>query len=131
MRRTSLIIAGAIACLVLAFAGTAGAMPTEHSVKKTCTTNSRNVIGHKVTATLTASNVNSVQAEFATCGYAKKVMDVLLSLRIEEPKVVKGFRCTPTVISTAPDVVRYACVFKSADTAMGARIAFRVKYDQD
>jgi hypothetical protein len=127
MRRTSLVLAGAIACVLLSFAGTAAAKPTT----KTCTTNSRNVIGHTVTGTITASNVNSVQARYATCGYVKKVMDSLLSLRIEEPKLVKAFRCTPTVLSTEPDVVKYRCVFKGADTPMLVRVGFKVEYDQD
>lgn len=94
-------------------------------------TNSKNVIGSKVTGTLTASNVNSVQKEFATCAHAKKVMNQALSLRIEEPKSIETFYCVPTVFKTSPDVVRYKCTFKGADTPMFVKLVFQVKYNLD
>jgi hypothetical protein len=127
MRRTSLILTGALACAVLAFGGSAAAQSTP----KTCTTSSKNVVGHTVTGTLTSSNVNSVQKEFATCGHAKKVMNRILSLRIEEPKSVAAFYCVPTVLSTSPDVVKYKCTFKGADTPMFVKLTFKVKYNLD
>jgi hypothetical protein len=98
---------------------------------KTCVTSSKNVIGKSVKATLIASNVNSVQAQYATCGQAKKAMNKLLSLRIEEPKSVAGYYCTPTVHSTSPDVVSYKCLFRGADTPMFVKVTFKVTYDQD
>lgn len=127
MRRISLIASGAALCAVLAFGGTAGAKPAP----KTCTTNSKNVVGHTVKGTLTASNVNSVQKEFATCAHAKKVMNGVLSLRIEEPKSVQTFYCVPTVLKATPDVVRYNCTFKGADTPMFVKLVFQVKYNLD
>jgi hypothetical protein len=127
MRRIALILTGAVACAVLAFSGTAAAK----SAPKTCTTSSENVIGHKVTGTLTSSNVNSVQARFATCAQAKKVMDQITSLRIEKPKSVAAFYCVPTVLSTTPDVVKYKCTFKGADTPMFVKLTFQVKYNLD
>jgi len=127
MRRISLVVIGAALCAVLAFSATAAAKPAP----KTCTTYSKNVIGSKVTGTLTASNVNSVQKEFATCAHAKKVMNRILSLRIEEPKSVQAFYCVPTVLKTSPDVVRYKCTFKGADTPMFVKLVFQVKYDLD
>lgn len=127
MRRISLTAIGAALCAVLAFGATASAKPTT----KTCATNSKNVIGNKVTGTLTASNVNSVQKEFATCAHAKKVMNGVLSLRIEEPKSVQTFYCVPTVLKTSPDVVRYKCTFKGADTPMFVKLVFQVKYNLD
>jgi hypothetical protein len=127
MRRISLIFTGALLCAVLAISGTAAAK----GAPKTCTTQSKNVIGKTVKGTLTSSNVNSVQKEYATCGYAKKVMNRILSLRIEEPKSVIGFYCTPTVLKTTPDVVKYKCVFKGADTAMFVKLTFKVTYNLD
>jgi hypothetical protein len=129
MRRTSLILTGALACAVLAFSGSAAA--AVKAAPKTCTTSSKNVIGKTVTGTLTSSNVNSVQARFATCGHAKTVMNKVLSLRIEEPKSVAAFYCLPTVLSTSPDVVKYNCTFKGADTPMFVKLTFKVKYNLD
>ena len=132
MRRTSLILTGAVACLVLAFAASAAAMPTEENPPtQNCNLVSKNVVGAKFKAKVAAQNVDPSQARYATCAYVKKVAGGLTSLRIEEPKVVRGFRCTPTVISTEPDVVKYACLFRGADTATEIRITFKVKYDLD
>jgi hypothetical protein len=127
MHRLSLVFAGAVTCAVLAFGGTAAAKPAP----KTCATTSHNVIGGKVAGTLTASNVNSVQKEFATCDHARKVMNRVTAYRYEEPKSVAGFWCTPRVLATSPDVVKYNCTFKGADTAMMVKLVFRVKYDLD
>ncbi|HEV7562387.1 MAG TPA: hypothetical protein VGO24_02690 [Solirubrobacterales bacterium] len=127
MRRIPLILAAAVACAVLAIAGTASAKPAA----KTCTTYSKNVIGNPVTGTLTASNVNSVQKAYATCGQAKKAMNQVLGYRVEEPKSVAGYYCVPTVLKTAPDVVRYKCTFKGADTPMFVKLVFQVKYNLD
>jgi hypothetical protein len=126
MRRISLPIAAiAVFALVAAPGASAKSQP------KTCTTSSKNVIGKTVKATLVANNVDSVQATYATCGQAKKAMNRLLSLRIEEPKSVAGYYCTPTVHSTEPDVVSYKCLFRGADTPMLVKFTFKVTYNQD
>jgi hypothetical protein len=78
-----------------------------------------------------ASNVNSVQAQYATCGQAKKAMNRITALRIEEPKSVAGFYCLPTVTATGPDAVKYKCTFKGADTPMFVKLLFQVKYNLD
>jgi stage V sporulation protein SpoVS len=96
-----------------------------------CVTSSQNVIGGKVTGTLSARNVNPVQAEYATCANAKKAMKRITGLRIEMPKSVAGLYCKPVVISTEPDVVKYTCTFKGADTPMFVKVAFKVTYDMD
>jgi hypothetical protein len=127
MPRISLLTAAAIAAMALVLAPSAAAK----AQPKTCTTSSRNVIGKEVEATLTASNVNSVQKQYATCAQAKKAIDQLLALRIEMPKSVAGYYCTPTVHSTSPDDVSYKCVFKGADTPMFVKVTFRVKYNLD
>lgn len=126
MPRVSVLVA-AVAAIVLCVAPAASAK----TQPKTCSTTSKNVIGKSVKATLTASNVNSIQAKYATCGQAKKAMNQLLSLRIEEPKSVAGYYCTPTVSSTSPDVVSYKCLFRGADTPMFVKVTFKVTYDLD
>jgi hypothetical protein len=126
MRRIPLLVA-AIAAVALAVAPGASAKP----LTKTCSTSSKNVIGSAVKATLVATNVNSIQAKYATCAQAKKAMDKVLSLRVEEPKAVAGYYCTPTVHSTEPDVVSYKCLFRGADTPMIVKVTFKVTYDQD
>ncbi len=124
-RLSALVAAVAVFALCIAPGASAKNRP------KTCSTSSKNVIGKSVKATLTASNVNSVQAMYATCGQAKKAMNQLLSLRIEEPKSVAGYYCTPTVHSTSPDVVSYKCLFRGADTPMLVKVTFKVTYDLD
>ena len=133
MRRTSVILAGVVTCaLLLASVGVATAMPTEENPPtKNCNLASKNVVGRKFKAKVVAKNVDPSQARFATCAYARKVAGGLTSLRIEMPKISHGFRCTPRVLSTEPDVVKYGCLFRGADTATEIRIKFRVKYDLD
>ena len=133
MRRTNAFLAGLVACLALVVVASAAAMPTESENPPTvnCNANSKNVVGHAFKVKVAAQNVDPSQARYATCAYAKQVAGGLTALRIEEPKVVKGFRCTPRVTSTSPDVVKYTCLFRGADTATEIRLTFRVKYDLD
>ncbi|HTR75886.1 MAG TPA: hypothetical protein VMH33_11605 [Solirubrobacterales bacterium] len=116
--------------------GTASAMPTEGIVNTACTTSSKNVIGKKVTITVTGKNVYSGQMSFAECPTVKKVANKMLSLRIEKPKVFEGYRCTPTVLTggegtVEPQKVRYNCLFRGADTATEIRLKFTVTYNTD
>ena len=67
MKRMSLILTGAITCILLAAVGTATAMPTEGSVNSKCNTRSRNVTGNKVAITVTGQSVASSKAEYAAC----------------------------------------------------------------
>jgi hypothetical protein len=127
MRRLTLVLAAVVACAMLAFSSAAAA----EVQPKTCVTQSQNVIGKEVSGTLTARNVNSVQKEFATCAHAKKVMNRVTAYRYEEPKSVAAFYCVPTVLATTPDVVKYACTFKGADTPMFVKLVFKVKYNLD
>jgi hypothetical protein len=136
MKRLSLALAAALTCLLVASVGTASAMPTEGIVNTSCTTNSKNVIGKKVTITVTGKNVAPTQMEFAECPVVKKVANKMLSLRIEKPKVWEGFRCTPTVLTggegtVEPQKVRYNCLFRGADTATEIRLKFVVTYNTD
>ena len=127
MRRIVPIVLSLAACAMLA--GAAGA--AAKTPAQTCTASSPNVIGSKITGTLTSSNVDPSQARFATCAQAKQVMAKTTELRVEEPRATKAFYCVPTVKSTAPDVVAYKCTFKGADTATFIKLLFQVKYNQD
>jgi len=131
MKRISLVLAGALACLLLASVGTAAAMPTEGIVNSSCNTTSKNVIGKKVTVDVTGKNIAQSQMRFAECKIDNRVANKMLSLRIEKPKVYEGFRCTPRVLSTEPDVVKYSCLFRGADTATEIRLKFKVTYNMD
>jgi hypothetical protein len=127
VKRLALLAALAAFGVMLVAAIGASAKPIERK----CTTTSKNVTTKYVYGFVTGTNVDPEQASFAQCPTAKKVMNKMLSLRIEEPKVYEGFRCTPNVIQTEPDVVMYKCVFKGADTATYIKLLFTAKYDQD
>ncbi|MBN9623265.1 MAG: hypothetical protein J0H06_09965 [Actinobacteria bacterium] len=136
MKRITLALAAALTCLLVVGVGTASAMPTEETVNTTCTTNSKNVIGKKVTITVKGKNVAPTQMEFAECPVVKKVANKMLSLRIEKPKVWEGYRCTPTVYTKGQgteeaQIVKYSCLFRGADTATEIRLSFKVTYDMD
>jgi len=120
----------ALAAAALAGPGSAAASEVPN-IERTCTTTSKNVITANVKGKVFGEFVDPSQASYAKCPTAKKVMNKMLSLRIEEPKVFEGFRCTPTVVQTEPDVVNYRCVFKGADTATFIRLTFQAKYDMD
>ncbi len=136
MKRLSLALAAALTCLLVAAVGTASAMPTEGIVNTSCTTNSKNVIGIKVTIRVAGKNVAPTQMEFAECKIVKKVANKMLSLRIEKPKIWEGFRCTPTVYTKGQGTeeaqeVKYSCLFRGADTATEIRLTFKVTYNMD
>jgi hypothetical protein len=143
MKRISLILAGAVACLLFVSVGTAmaagaamGPEPETPKINATCKATSNNVVGNRITATVTGTNVAKSQQRFANCGYVRKVVKGLTDIRIEKPKVVEGFRCTPTVLTSGQgteeaQVVKYSCLFRGADTATEIRIKFKVTYNQD
>lgn len=125
MSRISLLALCAALCTALAVAPAASAKPTE----KTCVTSSPEVVGSKVTAKLFADNVDPLQAQFATCGQAKRVVKKVTELGLEQPRGdVAGFYCKPTVFFTDPDFVLYTCTFKGADTATFIKLTFAVQY---
>lgn len=130
MKRLALLAALAAFGVMLVGAGSASASEVP-PVERTCTTTSKNVSPKTVKGFVTGTNVDPLQASYAKCPTVKKVMNKMLSLRIEEPKVYEGFRCTPTVVQTEPDVVTYKCVFKGADTATFIKLLFSARYDMD
>lgn len=131
MKRLALLAASA-ALGIAALAGSQGATASEiPNIERTCTTTSKNVITKNVQGKVLGEFVDPSQAKYAKCPTVKKVMNRMLSYRYEEPKVFEGFRCTPTVTQTEPDIVNYRCVFKGADTATFIRLTFTARYDMD
>jgi hypothetical protein len=99
-----------------------------HQTPETCVVASPDVVGGSVGGRLTSSNVDPVQARFATCGWAMKVMKRATELGVEEPRPVRSFYCRPTVSSGNPNKVSYICTFRGADTATFIKLAFQVTY---
>jgi hypothetical protein len=143
MKRIPLILAGALACILIASVGTAfaggaamGPEPETPRINTTCKATSNNVVGNRITATVVGTNVAKSQQRFANCGYVRKVVKGLTSIRIEKPKIVEGFRCTPSVLTggegtVEPQKVKYSCLFRGADTATEIRLKFTVTYNTD
>ena len=127
MKRISLILAGALACLVAAV-GTAGAMPTEGTVNTTCSTTSNFVAGHKLTARVTGKNVDPTQMKYAECKIVRKVLNQVIKKEVEKPTVIEGFRITPSITSETPLVIKYKGLFRGADTATEIKLAFKIEY---
>ena len=124
MSRSTLFALCAAICALLALAPAAVAK----TAPKTCTTSSPQVVGGTVTGTLTSSNVDPVQASFATCAWAKKVMKRATELGVEEPRPVRSFYCRPTVSPKDMNTVSYICTFRGADTATFIKLTFKVTY---
>lgn len=88
----------------------------------------QNVEGGKATVTVTGSNVDPSQADQATCAEAKVVAREVTSGGSEMPLNADGFQCTPSVVSTGPDVVNWECTFRGADTATDITMSFQATY---
>jgi hypothetical protein len=125
MHRSSLLALAATVCAALALAPAGAAAK---AAPQTCTTTSDAVVGGEVVGTLTSSNVDPVQASFATCSWAKKVMKRATELGVEEPRPVRSFYCRPTVSAKNTQVVSYVCTFRGADTATFIKLTFKVTY---
>ena len=117
----------AFLCAALSFVPAASAK----SGPATCTAASPQVTGGTVTGKLTSSNVDPVQARFATCSWAGRVMKRATQLGVEEPRPVRAFYCRPTVSPKNPNAVSYICTFKGADTATFIKLTFKVTYRDD
>lgn len=88
----------------------------------------QNVEGGRVTVTVTGSNVDPSQADQATCAEAKVVAREVTAGGSEMPLNADGFQCTPSVVSTGPDVVNWECTFQGADTATDITMSFQATY---
>jgi cytidylate kinase len=128
MKRISLLLAAAAACLALAAVGTAGAMPTEGIVNTSCSTTSNFVAGHKLTATVSGKNVDPTQMKYAECKIVKRVLNQVIKKEVEKPTVIEGFRITPRIVKDAPLIVKYKGLFRGADTATEIKLAFKIEY---
>ena len=124
MPRVLSIALSALLCASLALASAAAAKPQV----KTCQTTSPQVVGGKVTGTLTATNVDPLQAQFATCRQAAKVMKRATELGVNAPRPVRSFYCRPTESEKNPARVSYICTFRGADTATFIKLTFKVTY---
>lgn len=128
MKRISLALAGALACLLLASVGTASAMPTEGIVNSACTLKSNKVVGGKVTTTVTGKNVAASQMKFAECKTVKKVLATVIKREVESPQAIEGFRVTPSITSETPLKISYNGIFRGADTATEIKLKFKITY---
>jgi hypothetical protein len=128
MKRITLGLAAALACLAVAAVGTAGAMPTEGIVNSSCTTSSNLIAGHKVTTTVSGKNIAPSQMKFAECKIVNKVVKSVVNQELLKPKPIEGFRITPKMVKEAPLVVSYKGLFRGADTATEIRIKFKIEY---
>lgn len=127
MKRTSLILASAVA-LLLATVAPAAAMPTEGLVNDSCSVRSNKVAGQKVTATVSGKNVARSQMRFAECKVVKRVLRAVINRGLEEPAVIQGYRITPTVLNTKTQTVRYRGLLRGADTATEITLKFRITF---
>lgn len=135
MPRSPLLVFCALVCAALALAPAVAAHDGPHPPTATaggpeaCVAASSQVVGGKIHGKLTSSNVDPLQARFATCGQAKRVMKKVAELGLEQPRGdVGGFFCRPTVFATEPDFVSYICTFKGADTATFVKLTFAIQY---
>ncbi|HVV90150.1 MAG TPA: hypothetical protein VHB53_06610 [Solirubrobacterales bacterium] len=128
MKRISLILAGALACLLVASVGAASAMPTEGIVNTSCSTTSNLVAGHKLTATVTGKNVAPTQMKYAECKIVKRVLNAVIKKEVEKPTAIEGFRITPSIVKEAPLIIKYTGLFRGADTATEIRLKFKIEY---
>ena len=125
MNRISLVLAAAVLTALVACRGTARRCRPRHV--NTCTTNSKNVIGKKVTISRRgnshplADGIRRMQDR-----QEGREQDALAADR--EAEGLEGFRCTPTVAANNQNHVKYKCVFKGADSPMYVKIGFSLTY---
>lgn len=124
MPKSTLLALMAAFCAALVLAPGAAAK----TAPETCTTMSQAVVGNEIVGKLSSSNVDPVQARFATCHWAKKVMKRTAELGVEEPRPVRSFYCRPTVSAKNSQAVSYICTFRGADTATFIKLTFKVIY---
>ncbi len=94
----------------------------------TCSTEgARNVQGGPISSTISGT-LDTSQNDVGTCETADAVVRGVTASAAEKPVTVDGFRCTPSVVSTGPDVVRWSCNFKGADTDTDVTLRFEATY---
>jgi hypothetical protein len=128
VKRISLFIAGALACVMVASVGTASAETVTPHIRRTCHDEVSNIRGGGARISVQASRVSSSQASYATCNKADAVFTAATAQELETPELVEGFHCVPSVLYQDRDVVEYDCHFQSADTSTHIVIGFKVTY---
>jgi hypothetical protein len=94
----------------------------------TCSTEgARNVQGGPISSTISGT-LDTSQNDVGTCETADAVVRGVTASAAEKPVTIDGFRCTPSVVSTGPDVVRWSCNFKGADTDTDVTLRFEATY---
>ena len=128
MKRISLVLAGALACLALASVGTAAAMPTEGIVNSECSITNNHVAGRKLTTTVTGKNIAPSQMKFAECKIINRVLNTVVKNELAKPQPIEGFRITPSIVSETPLTIKYTGLFRGADTATEIKLKFKITY---
>jgi hypothetical protein len=95
-----------------------------------CSATAKNVKGGPILVSVGIGDVTPSQRPFATCAHAQELVTGVTSKRVEVPSNVAGFRCTPFVLKTEPEVVKYSCLLRGAESGTGVKDVFQVTYDQ-
>jgi hypothetical protein len=114
--------------LLSALGGTASAAGGSGSATA-CSASSSNVVGTRFLMTLTKNEVDPSQQRFATCTYARKVAEQVVSKEVTSPVTVAGFDCTDFVLKRKPGKNRYHCVRNAGATEIS--VSFQVVYVRD
>jgi hypothetical protein len=130
MKRISLFVAGALACLAVAPAG-AGAAPAE-SVKPLvthqCHDEVSNIQGGRALISVVAAHVTHAHVADTTCGKADAVFTDVTAQQLTTPANVDRFHVVPTVLSAEPLEVEYRCALHG-DGKTEVVVVFKVTYN--
>lgn len=125
-----LVFAVVLAGVLSVWAGSAAANSGSGSARA-CSALPRNSGHGRILVSVGNGDVTPSQRRFATCAQAQKVVTGVTAKRIEVPSDVAGFRCTPFVLKTEPDVVKYSCLLRGAEAGTGVKDVFQVVYSKD
>jgi hypothetical protein len=93
-----------------------------------CSATPKNAKGGAILVSVANGDVTPSERPFATCAHARELVTAVTSKRVEVPGNVAGFRCTPFVLKTDPDVVKYSCLLRGAEIGTGIKDVFQVVY---
>lgn len=117
----------AVAALAAALSVSACGSTTGEFALTCSTEGARNVQESPISSTLSGT-LDTGQNDVGTCQTADAVVRGVTASAAEKPVTVDGFRCTPSVVSTGPDVVKWSCNFKGADTDTDVTLRFEATY---
>jgi len=121
------IIVAPLAALAAAVAISACGSSTGDFLLTCSTEGAKNVQQGPISSTISGT-LDTRQKDVGTCDTADTVVRGVTAGAAEKPVTVDGFRCTPSVVSTAPDVVKWSCNFKGADTDTNVTLRFEANY---